>query len=303
MSTIESEPMTAPTTPGPGIYDGVSFDTYCKWDAVNFSRLKLMSISPAHYRYGYKGSTKALQFGRLAHSGVLESASVPLLYAVMPAYELDADNQDAKGKSSTSKATTYYKERKAEFEHANLGREIVAASTYQDMVDLLKAIEANPRAVEYLNSPGRVEVSMLWTDPDTGLLCKARADKVAAGGMTDLKTTQDASNFTKAIMDYSYHRQAAHYTDGWRILSGEDIPFRIVAVSKTNPIAVRSAPIHEDAIRTGQSQNRIDLDRVAECKASGDWPNLSDPDAWTLPDWYVNKIIDSQVSYEGIEDA
>lgn len=301
---MNSEPMTVPPTPSSdGIYQGVSFESYCQWDAVNFSRLKLMSISPEHYKT-YRGmSSKALQFGRLAHAGKLEAASVPLRYAVMPDYENDEANQDKQGNPSASKSTTYYRECKAAFYRTNKTREIVTAQVYTDLLDLLSALETHERAGDYLNSPGQVEVSYIWTDPDTGLRCKARADKVTTGAITDLKTAADVGEFQKSLIKFEYHRQASHYLDGWEVLTGERLEFRIVAVSKSKPISVRAAPIHEDAIRTGASQNRIDLERVAECTTSGHWPNIPDPDAWTLPEWFVNRIIDDQLNMEGVEDA
>ena len=299
---LESEPMTQ-TYDRPGIYDGVSFETYCKIDAVNSSRLKRMSISPAHYKAGWTGETKALQFGRLAHCGKLEAASVPLRYAVMPPFELDDNNQTDAGKTSTSKATKYYKDKAAAFADTNKGREIVSQQIYTDMLDLLSALENHDRAREYLNEPGRVELTIIWIDPDTGLLCKARLDKATATGLSDLKTTEDAGDFQKSIQKFEYHRQGAHYVDGWKVATGEEMPFRLIAVSKTKPISVRAAPLHPDAIRTGRSQNKIDMERVAECMQSGEWPNHCDPDAWELPEWYVNRVMDDQLDMEGIDDA
>lgn len=59
------------------------------------------------------------------------------------------------------------------------------------------------------------EVAAIWTDEATGISCKAKIDGLPGDDdcLIDLKSTLDASPlaFSKAIANFSYHRQAAHY--------------------------------------------------------------------------------------------
>ncbi len=271
----------------PGVYDDVPFEVYCRWSAVNNSRLKWLNKSAAHFASNASiEPTKALRLGRLIHSGKLEPETVPELYAVMPAFELDPNNRTQNGKPSTSKTTTFYKDLAAAFIDENPGKEIVPQEYYDLMLGVVKSLDKHPRAVEYLL--GKTEVSICWIDPDTGLKCKARIDVLQSPGITDLKSVADASDFAKSMADYDYHRQFAFYQDGWSIASGsgELVPVRVVAVEKAEPYASCSAPIAERALIEGRENYKSKLSIVRCCIDNDSWPGYEQPDAFDLPEWF-----------------
>lgn len=273
-------------TPSPGIYRDVSFADYLAWDCINNSRISLARRSLLHFKeQPAHEATKALRFGSFAHCGVLEPLAIAMRYAVMPRYELDAANVTKDGTASKSTGTTYYKQRAAEFAAANTGKEVVEQDAYDHLCGISRSLMRSERAREYLCERGDVEVCFVWDDEETGLRCKCRVDMLNSG-ICDLKTCLDAQAFPKSIAAYGYHRQGAHYQAGVAALTGEVKPFRIVAVEKTAPYGVRSAPLNEDAIETGAAEVRQAMRAIAGAYESGVWPCYTDPASWCLPSWY-----------------
>jgi hypothetical protein len=272
--------------PKPGIYHDVPFADYLAWPAVSNSGIKLALRSLAHFKERPElDATPAMRLGSFLHCGVLEPLAIVERYAVMPRYEQDVGNVTRDGKPSESTGTIYFKQKAQEFRAANVGKEIVAAEDYKALVGVHRALMRSDRAREYLTERGESEVSILWHDPETDLLCKARIDFLNSG-INDLKSSADAAGFSRAIANNGYHRQAAHYQTGFRVLTGETRPFRLIAVEPTAPYGVRAAPVHADAIETGESEVRRALLSIAEAYRTDVWPSYEDPPSWCLPSWY-----------------
>ncbi|GAA4820606.1 PD-(D/E)XK nuclease-like domain-containing protein [Algivirga pacifica] len=76
------------------------------------------------------------------------------------------------------------------------------------------------------------EVSMFWTDADTGIECKARADLYLEGAFIgDLKSTsaRQLDHFLADAHRYEYNRQLAFYCSGAGVKEA-----RLIGVSKNN---------------------------------------------------------------------
>jgi hypothetical protein len=274
--------------PEPGVYKGVSFADYLAWDAVSNSRLNLARRSLLHYKESvFSEPSDAMRLGSFVHCGVLEPEAVALRYIVMPDFTRHAENVTKGGKPSTS-STDWSDAKCAEFKRVNSDKEVIDKDTYRTLLGINRAIAKNKRAAEWLSEPGDSEVSIVWVDDETGLLCKARIDWLpqSRNAITDLKTGRDIQAFPKSIANFGYHRQAAHYTDGLAALHGELVPFRIIAVEPTPPYGVRSAPMNEDTIDIGRSEVRQALRAIAGAYESGEWPGYDDPSSWCLPAYY-----------------
>lgn len=287
--------------PKPGIYPDVPFETYLSWKAVSNSRLSLARRSLLHFREQSNRESPALRIGRFIHCGVLEPLAIQMRYAVMPAFELDKGNCTSTGKASTSKATNYYEQKVREFKEMHPGKEIVEQSEYDMLFGISRALNRSARAREYLADAGETELSLVWVDHDTQLLCKARADFINSG-INDLKSCIDAVNFSKSIANYGYHRQAAFYRNGYEILTGKRLPFRLIAVEKERPYGVRAAPLSEDAIETGESEVRETLRAIAGAYETNQWPCYDDPSSWCLPSYYqsINEAIELTIDGQTI---
>lgn len=277
----------------PGIYRGVSFTDYCEWDAVNHSKLQRIDKSPLHCKViPSLEKSPAIRLGQLVHAGKLEPDSVDARYAVMPQFELSPENTTGKGEPSTSTATTYVKNKRSIFEEVSkqLGKIIVSQSQYDQFNECMSAMLQNQYVTDHVNA-GQSEVSIVWIDEATGLLCKARLDSVS-DVIIDLKTSRDdgdrplPESFDWSLWTYNYYSQAAYYREGWYQVTGEMLPFVFAVVSTTPPIQCIAAPVGEMTLSLGSQTNARRLKRYAECKESGVWPGYVSPDLFELPERY-----------------
>ena len=106
---------------------------------------------------------------------------------------------------------------------------------------LVEGVKLNAE-LNRLLTDGRPELSALFTEPETGTLCKLRTDLVVDRPdqpytVVDFKTTaaRDADHFRWQCSAYDYDRQAAFYTDA---LQAE----RFCAGGRTESGAVRRVP-------------------------------------------------------------
>ena len=274
-------------TPGPGVYQNVSFAEYCAWDAVNNSSLGPALKSGLHYRHAQdtpRPDTDAFKFGRLAHEGRLEPAAVLDKYAVIP--DLTRDIVVKGEPARNPKATKSYKERVAAWREENDGKEIVDQTEFDRMKGVLDALWSDERCREWFASMGPVEVSILWNDPATGLRCKARIDKVVSDNLlVDMKTSRDAADFEKAVLNYGYDRQAAFYLDGWRAATGHFAQFAFAVVESEAPHGVRAAPASAGVIVSGRRKYQEALQVVAALKAGEAPTGYEQPEQFDLPEW------------------
>lgn len=275
----------------PGIYDNLSFTDYLAIDAISNTGLSLVERSPRHFIEGVEiDHMKPLVFGSLTHCGRLEPLALAERYAVCPDFHLDDENLTTNGERSRSTTTKYVKNRVEEFASVNRDKEIVPREWYQEMMAVVRSLNGDTRSNELFNAPGRVELTLVWEDMPTGLLCKARIDKEVSsrGIFVDLKTCADLEAFERSIARYGYHRQMAHYQEGWAALNGGEVlePW-IVAVEKSKPYCVKSAPLHDEALERGLERRDTALRQVAECKRTGSWPGPPSPAAWHVPEWEI----------------
>jgi len=295
----------------PGIYKDVPHEDYLTWDAVNFSRLKVMLKSPAHYQWCEpQAKTAALSFGTVCHAALLEPATFDQRYAVLPAYEGDEDNKTQAGKPTRSRATKYYRARVAEFAENNKGKELIGGGDWNRAWQCSEACHRNSRAAELLGAAGDCEVSIVWLDETVidgkpvNMLFKARPDKIIAGQaareltggesghlLVDLKTTADLDKFGTSIARYRYDMQLEFYRWGLSKLTGvADICTELLAVESEPPHCVHAAPV--DLRQAGRDLPRLRL-LLIDCERSGEWPEPYEPgEGWRLPGWFTARDVE-----------
>ena len=274
--------------PPPGIYEGVPHDVYRAWDAVSFSRLKRIDDCPLQYKLNTSTESAAMKLGSYVHCALLEPDELDERF-VVPSWHRDAANVTASGNPSESKATAYYKSMRQAAEESGV---TIVSDSDADMLDRIKKVIAdNNRADQWLNKDhGWSEVSIVWTDKHTGLMCKARIDRLTPQRLIDVKTCMSCkpSEFMWDIYKRGYHRQAAWYLKGWNTLASEGLTepvdeFAIIAVGKDSPVQVTAAPLSEDAIRLGENDNIEALAMVEYCMARDEWPGHQNPTVFDLP--------------------
>lgn len=158
--------------------------------------------------------------------------------------------------------------------------------------DMAAALAAHPLAVESL--AGQREVSLFWRH-ESGVALRSRLDVMGEGWTSDYKSCADASTegFTRAVWRYGYHMQAAWYRRmrGW--VTGELLPYRLVAQEKTAPYLVSVWEPSLDYLHLGEADMDEAIRIYAECVTTGMWPGYPhEVQTLTPPEWAYDDDID-----------
>lgn len=121
---------------------------------------------------------------------------------------------------------------------------------------------------------------MVWIDPETGVLCKARYDVLTPKIrlLLDLKTSRAARPelFPRQIQNYRYYQQGAFYVDGARVLGLGVEHFGIAAVEATAPFEAYAYRLKSTDLDAGRLAYRPLLELYQRCVAEDDWPGGND---------------------------
>lgn len=221
------------------------------------SALDLVLRSPARYRAWIDGAEKkrtaALSLGTAVHMARLEPERFASSYVIAP----DFGDLRAVAGRTTKEEGKRNKETKAAWAKDHAGAVILPAGDGATTLGIVRSIAAHPTAGE-LFAEGVPEVTLIWRCRATGLLCKARVDywlpelRIAV----DLKTTTDARRpaFSRTIQDLGYHRQEAHYRDGFEALGEPIDTFLFVPVEKDPPFDLQVFELEEEDADAGRAE-------------------------------------------------
>lgn len=223
--------------------------------------------------------TPAMLLGTMLHTAVLEPDRFASAYVVGPKF----DRRTKDGKAAHA----------AFLESIPPGAELTDAETML-LCDGMRLSVGTIAPIAELLANGQAEVSAFWTDADTGIDCRCRPDWVHPVGdngaiLLDLKTTTDASpeGFAKAVVNWRYAKQAAYYSDGWELATGQKVhAFVFAAVEKEWPYAAAAYMLTDEDIEWGRRAYKRNLRTYLECSESGKWPGYSsDIQLLNLPAW------------------
>lgn len=250
-------------------------EQYHAHESISKSGLDMIARSPAHYRYGERREpTRAMVIGSAVHAAILE----PELFASQ--YMLLRDVKDRRA-SEYKQAVAVY------------GADNVLTGTEADYVaGIQESVRTHGPLSALLAEPGRAELSVITTDPVTGVAVRCRFDWLTDDGRPlDLKTTLDArpDAFSRSVSNYRYHVQAAFYCDVWEWETGDKLDRMIfAALEKSMPNAVALYMLDDEAMMVGRKLYREDLNTYARCLESGHWPAYEGcVQLLNLPPWAV----------------
>ena len=263
------------TTFTPGIYAGISNAKYHADPALGSTSLKTLATrTPAHYQHdkAHPKSSDAFTLGTAAHSLILEGDTSAIVV-------VEADNwltKDAKAAKAAALAE---------------GKQPLLTKEMAQVVAMRDAVMAHPVAGK-LFTGHKAEQSVFW-DED-GLVLKCRPDAWQPGLLVDLKTTLDAdpNEFGKTAAKFGYHQSAAHYIDGVKAATGEELPFHFVLVEKTDPYLVSVVELDWEAVNIGRGLNERAKRIYRECVESNTWPGYPTAEPVSLPMWAIYQTED-----------
>lgn len=262
---------------------------------VSASMLKTFRQSPALYYGRYvsrtippKEDTEATLRGTLLHLSQSDPETWQDRFVIAP--ELAPDDQPWNRRLKKHRLWLAEFEARCEAE----GKSNIKAEERERILAMAAALLADPVAGPLLSAPSVREQTVVWTDADTGLICKCRPDVLVKSPLCilDIKTAIDPSpeGFNRAIERFGYCHQQEHYRAGVATTLGGEFPdFLFIAVGSEAPHEVFVHRLDLDWQAIGTEENRYDLRRLADCYALQQWhaegygtiQNLSPP-FWRL---------------------
>lgn len=144
------------------------------------------------------------------------------------------------------------------------------------------AVRNHPEAGP-LFARGHAEKSMYWTEPQSGIRLRGRADWLTVINerltCVDLKTsaTANPTELVRPFWKFGYHMQAAWYRRLLIEIGVHHNPdFVFVAVEKEPPYLVTVIRYDDEALGEGHRLNRAAIDTYARCMETGVWPGYTD---------------------------
>jgi len=241
---------------------------YRRVPGLSYSGAKklLPPSTPAHYRYEQDHPSppkRAYDLGHAAHRMVLGAGAELVLI----------DARDYRTKAAQEARDAAY----------DAGQTPLLPHEWAAAEAMARAVREHPLAGR-LYADGRPEVSLFWTDPETGVPLKARLDWLPNSRpgrpvlVPDLKTIAGLAHpsvLSRPIDDYRYHMQAAMYLDGLAacgLTPPEGAAFLNVFVEKEPPHLVQVVQIDHRDIELGRGLNRAAMEIWRDCTTSGVWP-------------------------------
>jgi hypothetical protein len=264
-----------------GRYDNVPESVYHAMTGYCSSTyLRKLIINPAEAQLEFGEETAAMALGSAIHSLVLEGEDALrerfiFLPEDAPKKVSDRSRDAAKPSPSTLKAIEWWDH----FEMEADGRTILSADDEVTITNCAIEVFKHPWAGRLLRSTmGQPEISIIWTDPPTGIRCKARVDRYhdKLKAPVDLKSTADARmrGIMSSINKYKYVVQFGHYINGM-LISGMEAETYIAAFCQTKPpYLVQCGQIAPEKLVSGSQRASWALQIEAECRQMKSYPNI-----------------------------
>lgn len=268
---------------------GVPFGEYRKIRALNHSTMEAGLLSMAHVRERLAGSddgeTAATVLGRAVHTLALEPETFGAEYLVG-------------GPINPRTGSTFGRDTKAFAEWAaeHPGKTILSPEQHVAAQRMAESLRRHPIAGGLLAKATARECVALWTDPRSGLACKARLDAFAAGIVAaDVKTAECAepARFLRAAIRYGYHRQCEWYMRGFAAATGGVVtPYILAVVENAAPWCVAIYRPTPEALQMAMIENDRLLERIAACDRAKSWPGYDESIIdLALPGWYLSPMV------------
>jgi exodeoxyribonuclease VIII len=140
---------------------------------------------------------------------------------------------------------------------------------------MVASVRRHPLASRMIRD-GVSELTLKWTDQETGLTCKSRLDYYveSLGMIVDAKSCLDArwEPFRRDMIKHGYEIQDALYRSAALTLGLRVQHFVFLAVEKTPPYAVATYTLDANGIASGYSKARAAIDTLAHCVKTKTWP-------------------------------
>ena len=318
MTHTKHPPYSQPA-PAPGVYEGLPYHVYASWDAINQSFLKDMDETPATaihnktHQNPDEDEKSHYRIGRAMHTLTTQPESFDTEYIVkpktLPGKATKADIRkglakkegdvfdkpwDGSLKACKSKMALWLSE----------GLTLIAPKEHDKAKGMADSLREHPLVKDILEA-GYYELSIVWVDQATGLICKARFDAYKNGGILDWKSTKRAINGTSMMYEatnFKYYLQMHHYEQGAMAADLAEYPqFEFFFVRSKGPYLCDHYKPDISLITDAKIEWERLMKRTARCIETGVWPGLYDPNdekTWTK-DLMAAPSLGTKLGWEG----
>lgn len=259
-------PASEVSTLKPGAYLDVPFEEYLKLPALSNSLLCGFDRSPGFKEWNKVApydteADSAGDLGTLVHTLVLEPESLADRYLVLPKLSMRKNEDKEKVEEYTEKARA-------------LGLIAVKQDIFKKAQLMADSMMAHPDMRAWLKAAnGYSEVTILWRDIETGMLCKARCDRLVfvSGGAAifDVKTIARIEKLNRwYVQDYGYDCQRQHYIEAVDSLGLGQTWFYFGFVSSALSLKrypVRYVELSCELIAAAHEKQRERLNKYKQC--------------------------------------
>lgn len=241
---------------------------YERMEGLRRSDLYWLKRSPYHFQYHMQNKeseeqTPAMLFGSAAHKYILEPYDFDTEYAVFP----KVDRRTKAGKAEIEA-----------FKSINPSRTWLDAEDFETIQEMRTALFLNEDVRRVLTHKNiRTEVPFIWTDDETGEVCKCKADIITeldgVPTVIDYKTTLSCEDgaFERSCKKFGYDYQAGFYLEGINKCTLEDHQFIFIAQEKQAPYAARVYICDDGFINAGKRKYHDLLRKYHDCKVKNEW--------------------------------
>lgn len=232
---------------------------------VNFSTLKAILRSPAHYQAALiakREPTPAMVMGTITHSTVLEGKSLETLAVAKP-----------EGMSFVTKDGKAWRDEQT--------LPIMSTDDYNAVTGMAASVAAHPEASTMLaECPNR---ETFLTAEFEGVVIKGLIDAHGATILADLKTTSDASpsEFMRKVQALHYDFQIAFYQQ----LVSPEIWCGWITVENEYPHVTAVYTPSAALLESGREKMRRAIALYKECQKANAWPAFPGITTLHLPKW------------------
>ena len=213
---------------------------------VRFSHLRSYGRSAAHglhARMTEAAQTQAMQRGTAVHALVFRNRPV-----------IGWHGAQRRGKDYEA------------FVAENQDVEILTAAEFEKACRMAKAVKSSPLAAPLLEGDVEQTVHFTWY----GRMCRATPDVRGKRRVVDLKTTvcSDPERFQWHSLRFAYHAQLRMQ----QIATGAAEAY-LIAVESTEPFPVTVFRVTDEALKYGEKQLALWMERLITCESSGYFPS------------------------------
>jgi len=293
------EPTPAVSIPEPGIYRDMPMAEYLALPLMSASRLEILRRSPLQYKYSLTEppkATSALERGTAIHMAVLEPLLFEGHYVVLGQCEgmtqrgTPCTYQGSVYRHGQSWCKTHDPERGQPMEDVH----VLSQADYDAVLGARDMILAHPRARSLFEGRGDFEVTIIFDDPETGIRCKIRPDRLVerAGLVVDLKSTRDGSPwaFPRQAENLGYFRKLAFYRRGLRTVEWPYQATAVLAIEMTPPFDLCPYLPEESDLDTADLEVSRLLRILKHCEDTGEWSGYANDfqplrrPRWAMPE-------------------